>query len=821
MVDGRNRTEELFAAWLAENVPSARLSEVYIYCSEIESYCQKIKVLRRPLFETTDMDTVRLVQKTVAESRLFQLSHKGQMKKIVAAAQYYATFVKTLSAEAESATILPPPRENNSNIAQNKTEENIQKITNEKINSGEIIQNSDNLKTEEGRSAPADTARKAAARAAIAAYTAGKTPLEVLRAPRVRYEFAGETLGVYANAAKLLDNAEKKNTLISGERLTDRQLFNSHLKRLTERISADASGARRLNRAAGLSHVAAMARMLGYFDYHADSRDFDYLALAMQQNGGSEVTAGAATKAVCALFSAKLNNINALELIDAAEPQAGAEGEREEKTETEQPKGVQGGGEIKTETKKEPAAAEFNALFEDKKYKLLYRELGRAGITTLEGLKSINLWSFMNLRELYTFQQRAAISAELTAKLKCREKEEARAADAPAKEAIRPAARQKEAPRPSGAIDRDPGLAREAEEFLQQRELEGVTYEELQGRLHCTMAITKGIVAQSKNVIEMNRRLYHVDALVDLEEGADALESVLDKLLKKNDGIATSKNLYEYARSEMAMFLNDNGITEQQAVYDLARHLFEKLEYYGKRYVFRSNVYISLPEVSADSNIAIIKKYAREKGSTVNIKELEGYICGLGLSAGGLRSAMRIDKEPVFLVYAENEYLLAELMHIDDDFLKAVHSALRRLFADSDGHIIPRNIAESWYCLLPGLPASLPWTPMLLQQLIRFYPNELQARSIIAMESQNSNTLHAMFVDKDSWIQDFRDAVAVFLSEEMPERSEFEAKELRQILGRAGMISGSQLNGNMHTALGGDPRFLWNRDGSHVKVRII
>ena len=109
MVDGRNRTEELFAAWLAENVPSARLSEVYIYCSEIESYCQKIKVLRRPLFETTDMDTVRLVQKTVAESRLFQLSHKGQMKKIVAAAQYYATFVKTLSAEAESATILPPP----------------------------------------------------------------------------------------------------------------------------------------------------------------------------------------------------------------------------------------------------------------------------------------------------------------------------------------------------------------------------------------------------------------------------------------------------------------------------------------------------------------------------------------------------------------------------------------------------------------------------------------------------------------------------------------------------------------------------------------
>ena len=117
---------------------------------------------------------------------------------------------------------------------------------------------------------------------------------------------------------------------------------------------------------------------------------------------------------------------------------------------------------------------------------------------------------------------------------------------------------------------------------------------------------------------------------------------------------------------------------------------------------------------------------------------------------------MRIDKEPVFLIYAENEYLLAELMHIDTDFLESIHCALRRLFEDTDGHIIPRNISESWYNLLPTLPACLPWTPMLLQQLIRFYPDELEARTIIAMESQNSNTLHAMFVEKDSWIQDIR-----------------------------------------------------------------
>ena len=109
---------------------------------------------------------------------------------------------------------------------------------------------------------------------------------------------------------------------------------------------------------------------------------------------------------------------------------------------------------------------------------------------------------------------------------------------------------------------------------------------------------------------------------------------------------------------------------------------------------------------------------------------------------------------------------------------------------------------------------------MLLQQLIQFYPNELEARTIIAMKSQSSNTLHAMFVEKESWIQDFRDVVAVFLHDEMPGRSEFEAEELRGILANAGMISGNELINNMHNALGGDPRFLWDGDGSYVKVRI-
>lgn len=96
MIDDKEKIEELFATWLAQNAPAAQLPELYLCYSEIETYCIKTKVLRKPLFETTDLNTVRRAQKAAIESRIFQLTHKKQMKKIVAAAQYYTAFLKSL-----------------------------------------------------------------------------------------------------------------------------------------------------------------------------------------------------------------------------------------------------------------------------------------------------------------------------------------------------------------------------------------------------------------------------------------------------------------------------------------------------------------------------------------------------------------------------------------------------------------------------------------------------------------------------------------------------------------------------------------------------
>lgn len=359
-----------------------------------------------------------------------------------------------------------------------------------------------------------------------------------------------------------------------------------------------------------------------------------------------------------------------------------------------------------------------------------------------------------------------------------------------------------------------------AEQYLRTRDLDGVPYEDLQTQLGWSGPYTKTVVSQSHHIIEMNKRLYHEDAFVDFEDGATALAEILEKLFNKNNGITTATQLWEYARSEMSMFCNDNDITEPQAIYDLAKHLFDKLGYQDKHYTFRSNTYISLPGISADSHSSIVQKYAREKGTTVTMQELEEYLKQLGLSTSNLSNILRGEKAPLFLLYQDKEYLLTELMQIDDAFLEQMKTALSHLFADVGDYSILRQIADSWYTLLPQLPASLKWTPLLLQQMLRFYAKRLDARTIPAMVAQNSSTLHAMLVKNDCWIQNFCDAVAIYLHEELPERQSFEAEELRRILLAAGMVSGNELWSNMPKALGGDPRFIWNKEGSKVTVRI-
>lgn len=88
--------QEQFFKWLSNKVSPAQLSELFFTYSEIESFCIGRKILKKPLFETTNVQTITSVKAIVDSNKLFQFTHKKKIGKMQSAMQYYYGFVKEL-----------------------------------------------------------------------------------------------------------------------------------------------------------------------------------------------------------------------------------------------------------------------------------------------------------------------------------------------------------------------------------------------------------------------------------------------------------------------------------------------------------------------------------------------------------------------------------------------------------------------------------------------------------------------------------------------------------------------------------------------------
>lgn len=360
----------------------------------------------------------------------------------------------------------------------------------------------------------------------------------------------------------------------------------------------------------------------------------------------------------------------------------------------------------------------------------------------------------------------------------------------------------------------------EAESIVLSSDLDGIRLEELAQKIKVSVVGTRRIVQGSMSIVAVQDKLIHKQAFMDWDEGAQQLEFILDKLMQKNDGYVSDVQLYEYARATMELFLNDNDMDDVRKVYDLAEHLFSKEGYHGKRYSFSGRTHISRENESVVSKLDIIRKYARDAGGVFEEKALEDYLRGLGVKTGSLRQLMRIFSEPIFLMYTPGVFISVESMKIDDSWLNKTSRALEILFDDVGDHIVLRDISPGWFALLPELPGSRPWTPLLLQYALFHYGEILKAKTISALAGQAADTLHAMLIRNDSEMRTFSDAViAVFVDSSIEKRS-FEAEELRQLLLSKGLISGNELIWNMPKALPNDEHFSWDSTGEHVAVQI-
>lgn len=364
-------------------------------------------------------------------------------------------------------------------------------------------------------------------------------------------------------------------------------------------------------------------------------------------------------------------------------------------------------------------------------------------------------------------------------------------------------------------------LAERAEKELDHDELNPIGYDTLKVRLGATMANTKAAVSRSKHIVDLQGRLYHDEAFVDFDEAAEQMKDIMARLMRQGNGYVSASQLVEYVKAEMQMFLNDNDISQPGDIYDLARHWFEKVGYGGQRYVFKGNTHITLPGESVESVMDLAKRYAREHTPSFAYEDLEAFVASKGFSKAGIRGQLQMYTKPVFLAYGSGEFILSELMGIDDAWLARVRQALDKLFADAGEYVVIRDISDSWLNLLPTLPGDKPWTRVLLQNVIYFYPEQLNARTITNTDRRELDGVDVMLVRRDSWIKTFGDAVAMFLHNEVPDEEEYTAESLRKLLANRGLIGERELSGSrLYKMLPTDGRFVWSTDKSRVKVRL-
>lgn len=93
MINHAKSCESDFMTWLSAKVSPAQLSELYWCYSEIESSCMKAKILRSPLFETTDEETIRSVQRFLEQNKMFHARHLRQFSRLVSAGRYYLAYI--------------------------------------------------------------------------------------------------------------------------------------------------------------------------------------------------------------------------------------------------------------------------------------------------------------------------------------------------------------------------------------------------------------------------------------------------------------------------------------------------------------------------------------------------------------------------------------------------------------------------------------------------------------------------------------------------------------------------------------------------------
>lgn len=765
MIENKKSNADNFFQYLSEKLPSYKISELRTYYSDIDTFCNKIGVLKKPLFETTDFEIIKKVQRTIEQNKIFKITRRKHHAKIVDACRHYYDYVR--DGRFESVEISPISEKN---LQSDYRPDNTVKV--------ESI--SENLNTD----SQTDFVSASTKSVSVTAMSLEEKLQDALRketeenpyGTTVSYLRRKIQCGDSLKIKDILDNAKwaklqygryfyvEENTKANTTEVIKPKIKTTE-PNVEEKLCVDFNG---------VNDFAYTKPE--YFTYFGERKNCDstwtdlYVTfVATVYEDYPHIFKPRMT------FSHKRGRIELATNTDYSFMIA--------------PKPVYGTN-LMLETNIGANAIVSKIKFildlcnvDYENVEIIYRK--RSVFAKLE--KNTFRASGCDTNEIFTFER------------------------PPVKEVTAPKQQINEQER---------AFISEMEQIILRADIDGMSYDALKDNLRITMVLTKQLVAKSTKIVDIKGILIHEDAFVDWEDGAENLNTIIEKLMKKNNGYISSIQLFNYAQIEMNMFLNDNDMREERAVYDMAQHLFEKVHYNGKSYVFKGKTHISRADAGIDTNMDIYKKYATDQGGIFNLNGLVEYLERIGIGTGNLRNQMRMWIEPFFFLYNDNVIVTSEALGINEDWKKNIKKSLDDLFDDAGDHFILRNIPSIWFDRLPAISGNHPWTPLLLQGILRFYSNELGARTIQALEGQSLETLHTMLVANDSHIQNFGDVVISYLLEQNIERRKFEAEELRLLLVDGGILHGNELILNMPKALKCDERFAWDLTGNNVTINI-
>ena len=356
---------------------------------------------------------------------------------------------------------------------------------------------------------------------------------------------------------------------------------------------------------------------------------------------------------------------------------------------------------------------------------------------------------------------------------------------------------------------------------LRDAGLQGLTVHELIDLVQPNAAVspTRSALDENQNVIAMPENRYmHVDSFVDLDEAEEILGTILRTHFAQFDGYSNNQLLFRAASQELSLFLNDNDCENVEAVYAIARFLFEKKAAAGEPYKFSApHIFEREPDYPMTLRGLMIN-LARNNGGVLNASDAKSYLQKTMLVYGSIGQLLQIGSSNTFLIYDSERYILSETIGINDAWCRQMHDKLDDLFRKANvAYVIPRDISTAWLDTLPPLPLGLTWTHLLLQEVLDKYP-AIGFKSISPDLNQTHDTLAAAFVPADSPLQSFPDVVTLFMEERHTLPRRMSGEELRQELREAGMLEAGEMIYALPKALD-DYRFAWTDENKTVLVR--